>query len=97
MEYIYNITKLKNKNDIYSMAVIYRIISTILYKIVFGTITLIEAVIGHRYKEIYTLSEWKVEITPEELGITDLLEKCLNCGKTANSILETVKTKSFLA
>jgi len=92
MEYIYNNNiKLKNKHNIYSMIGIYRIISTILYKIVFGTKVLIEAIIGNNYKEIYSLSKWKAEITPEDLGITDLLKKCLNCKKIANNILETIK------
>ena len=98
MEYVYNDSNIcDDKYNIYAMSGIYARIDDILYKIVFNTLRILEEkIIKNNYKKILnSKSNWynryKVRISPKELGIDTLLEKCSNYRKKANDVLEAVK------
>jgi hypothetical protein len=98
MEYVYDDNNICNdKYNIYAMSGIYAIIDDILREIVFNTVRILEKkIIKNNYKKILnSKSNWynryKVRISPKELGIDALLEKCSNYRKKANDVLEAVK------
>ena len=98
MEYVYDDNNIcDDKYNIYAMSGIYARIDDILYKIVFNTLRILEEkIIKNNYKKILnSKSNWynryKVRISPKELGIDTLLEKCSNYRKKANDVLEAVK------
>jgi len=98
MEYIYGDDEIcYDEYNIYAMNGIYRIIDDILREIVFNTVKILEKkIIKDNYEEILDFkSNWfnryEVKISPKELRIITLLEKCSNSREIANDVLEAVK------
>jgi hypothetical protein len=102
MKYIYDDAEICNDEyNIYAIIGIYEIIDDILIEIVFNSVEIIEKkiieeeiiwyIIEPESNRTNWFDRYKIKITPEELGIAGLLEKCLNYRKTTNKILKTIK------